>query len=89
MALGLIGMQTFDPALRSLDIRAVLVFVIPGEDPGSSVDRSPLQRAAVRSGSRLKAVMTKKELVHGIFKLHRAGSIGKTLGKTFTNRAVG
>ncbi len=29
--------------------------VIPGEDPGSSVDHLPLQRAAVRHGSRLKA----------------------------------
>jgi hypothetical protein len=32
--------------------------VIPGEDPGSNVDRRPLQRSAVRSGSRLKAGMT-------------------------------
>jgi hypothetical protein len=39
----------------------VLVFVIPGEDPGSSVDCRPLQRSAVRSGSRLKAGMTKNK----------------------------
>ena len=32
--------------------------VIPGEDPGPSVNRRRLQRSAVRSGSRLKAGMT-------------------------------
>ena len=36
----------------------VFVFVIPGVDPGSSVDRYPLQRAAACNGSRLKAGMT-------------------------------
>ena len=37
------------------------MYVIPGEDPGSSVDRRLLQMSAVRSGSRLKAGMTKKK----------------------------
>jgi len=36
------------------------LFVIPGEDPGSSVEQCLLQRPAVNSGSRLKAGMTKK-----------------------------
>ena len=47
------------------------LFVIPGEDPGSSVEHCLLQRPAVRSGSRLKAQMTKRKV-----KLHRAESIG-------------
>jgi len=37
------------------------LFVIPGEDPGSSVDHRPLQWATVRTGSRLKAGMTEKQ----------------------------
>ena len=45
------------------------LFVIPGEDPGTSVEHCLLQRPVVHSGSRLKARMTKK------FKLHRAESI--------------
>ena len=39
------------------------VSVIPGEDPGSSVDHRPLQWATVRTGSRLKAGMTKNKEV--------------------------
>jgi hypothetical protein len=44
-----------------LNIRTVFVFVIPGEDPGSSVDCRPLQWAAGSTGSRLKAGMTKNK----------------------------
>ncbi len=37
------------------------LFVIPGEDPGSSVEHRLFPRPVVDSGSRLKAGMTKKQ----------------------------
>jgi hypothetical protein len=36
------------------------LFVIPGEDPGSSANHHPLQRLAACNGSRLKAGMKEK-----------------------------
>ena len=35
-----------------------LLLVIPGEDPGSTVHRYPLQTPAARNGSRIKSGMT-------------------------------
>jgi hypothetical protein len=39
-----------------------LFFVIPGEDPGSMVQRSPLQTPAGRDGSRIKSGMTNEPI---------------------------
>jgi len=50
--------------------------VIPGEDPGSSVYLSPLQRTAACNGSRLKAGMTKNKT-------------GKTKNKTGKKKKAG
>ncbi len=50
-----------DPGTIATHWRAIQMLVIPGEDPGTSVDRRPLQRVAVRTGSRLKAGMTEKK----------------------------
>ena len=49
--------------------------VIPGEDPGSKVQHSPLQRPNARKGSRVKPGMTKIADPTLQSRLHRSGSI--------------